>query len=194
MTMKRGTGKRVLPALFVSAVAIVSLALAGCSSGKHKASNAPSSSPAPSSSGSTLSSSAASSVPSGSTGSGAGAASGGSAGSSNPPAASQPANLPQAQIQATAAKNGLSVRLHAGEVIQVVLPPPSQQPGAKTVYTVTPAGSPALAPIAGAPGFYTGVAPGTAKVVVTQTPACPTGSACPAHVVDIGSLTVTVWK
>ena len=85
------------------------------------------------------------------------------------------------------------MRLYAGQVIQVIVPPPLQQPGANLTYTVTPASN-ALSPIAGAPGFYTGAAPGTAKIQVTQSPACPKGSNCPAHVVSIGSVTVTVWK
>ncbi len=191
MTMKRGIGKRALPVLPVTAVAMVALALAGCSGGTHKAST---SSALASSSGSAVASAPGSAVPGGSTASAGASAPGGSGASTNPPAAAPASNLPQAEIQATAAKNGLSVRLHAGQVIQVTVPAPLQQPGAHTTFTVTPAGSPALAPIAGAPGFYTGVASGTAKVVVTQTPECPKGSACPAHVVDIGSLTVTVWK
>jgi hypothetical protein len=103
-------------------------------------------------------------------------------------------NLPQAQIQATASKTGLSVRLHAGQVIQVMLPPAARQSGQTTKYELTPAGEKALTSIAGAPGFYTGAAPGKATIMVTQTPKCPHGASCPAHVVDVGSLTVTVWK
>lgn len=102
-------------------------------------------------------------------------------------------NLPQAQIQATVSKTGLSVRLHAGQVLQAILPPPAQQAGSNTKYELQPAGSKALTPIAGAPGFYTGAAPGTAKIVVTQTPKCSAGSRCQANV-DVGTLTVTVWK
>jgi hypothetical protein len=84
--------------------------------------------------------------------------------------------------------------LYVGQVIEVVLPPPAQKSGQTTVYTVTPAGSKALTPIARAPGFYTGAAAGTAKVTVTQKPKCAAGAACPAHIVEVGSLTVTVWK
>jgi hypothetical protein len=104
------------------------------------------------------------------------------------------ANLPQAQIQATVSKRGLSVRLHVGQVIEAIVPPPAQQSGSNTKYELQPAGTKALTPIADAPGFYTGAVPGTVKIVVTQTPNCPAGSDCPAHVVDVGSLSVTVWK
>lgn len=168
--------------------------LAGCTSGKHKTADG---STAPSSSGlvSTSASGGASGSAAGSA-SGSAAPSGGASGGpgSSAPGTTAAANLPQAQIQATASKTGLSVRLHAGQVIQVIVPPPARQPGETTAYSVTPSGSKALTPIAGAAGFFTGAAPGTAKIVVTQTPACPKGSACPAHVVEVGSLTVTVWK
>jgi hypothetical protein len=77
--------------------------------------------------------------------------------------------------------------------MRVTLPPTAQGPGQTTRYSLVPATSKALTPMANAPGFFTGAAAGTVKVVVSQTPSCPPGNACPAHVVNIGSVTVTVW-
>jgi len=184
------------------AIAAVGLAaaltVAGCSSGKHKAADTTPSTASLSGSASASASGSASGPPTGSPApgvSGDGAAPTGPAGAgSGSGTASPAANLPQAQIQATASKTGLSVRLHVGQVLQVILPASAQQAGQTTKYEVTPAGSAALKSIAGAPGFFTGSAPGTVKVVVTQSPNCPAGSACPAHVIAVGSLTVVVWK
>jgi hypothetical protein len=182
------------------AIAAVGLAaaltVAGCSAGKHKTADT---TPSTASISGSASGSAAGSASGPASGSPSPGVSGGgvvptSQASGGAGAASPAANLPQAQIQATASKTGLSVRLHAGQVLQVILPASAQQAGQATKYAVTPAGSAALTPIAGAPGFFTGAAPGTVKVVVTQSPECPAGSACPAHVVDVGSLTVVVWK
>jgi hypothetical protein len=101
--------------------------------------------------------------------------------------------LPFASVQVTASKTGVSIRLHKGQVMEVILPPDAKSPNQSTTYALSPAGSSVLSPIANAAGFFTGAGDGTVKIVVTQAPVCPSGSPCPAHVINVGSVTVTVW-
>ena len=185
LTRRLASRRRLTMACLAASVA-AAVALAGCSSGKHETATPSGLSPSGPTSGTAIGSPPGSPL--------ATVSGGGILPSHRASVGPVPANLPQAQIQATASKTGLSVRLHAGQVIQVILPPVAQQSGQTTKYELAPAGSKALTPIAGAPGFYTGEAPGKATITVTQTPKCPQGAACPAHVVDVGSLTVTVWK
>jgi len=191
--------RRRFAATWLTAIVVAAaVALAGCSSAKHNAATPSGQSPATISGPASGSPSGApSGAPSGPTSGSPLATVSGDGVLPSHRASAGPgvaANLPQAQIQATVSKTGLSVRLHAGQVIEAILPPPAQQSGSNTKYELQPAGSKALTPIAGAPGFYTGAAPGTVKIVVTQTPKCPVGSACPAHAVEVGTLSVTVWK
>ena len=94
---------------------------------------------------------------------------------------------------ATASLGGASVTLHVGERVDVVLPAgPASASGETTNYAVTPKGSNVLTPVAGSAGSFVGSVPGTAKVVVTQTPVCEPGKECPAHIIELGTVMVTV--
>jgi hypothetical protein len=55
-----------------------------------------------------------------------------------------------------------------------------------------PTGSAVLGVVAGSPALFRAAGAGVAKIEVTQRPSCIAGQACVAHIVVIGSVTVTV--
>jgi hypothetical protein len=82
--------------------------------------------------------------------------------------------------------------VRVGQRVDVALPGGAPASGEKTNYAVTPKGSNVLIPVAGSSGSFVGASPGTAQVVVTQTPVCEPGKECPAHIIELGTVTVTV--
>jgi hypothetical protein len=86
----------------------------------------------------------------------------------------------------------VTAELERGGILRVMLPPSARGTDEQTSYGLSPDTTHVLTPVAGAAGSYTGTADGTAQIVVTQTPKCATGSACPAHVLLIGRVTVRV--
>jgi hypothetical protein len=86
---------------------------------------------------------------------------------------------------------GAVVELASAETLQVLPPVQAPTTGVSTRYEVRPAGSPTLV-AAGPAGRFVAARPGTATIVVAQAPSCPLGQECPAHVVAVGSVRVTV--
>lgn len=99
---------------------------------------------------------------------------------------------PSPTVSVTVSTNGASVALTKGQTLQVELPAQAQKPSEKTTYGVLPSGSPVLTSVPGAAGSFTAAADGTAQVTVTQAPICSPGDECPAHIVNVGTVTVTV--
>ncbi len=84
------------------------------------------------------------------------------------------------------------MRLSKGQLLQIVLPAADRGKGQNTSYGVQPADSPILVAVGGSVGLFNAAADGVAKVQVIQEPICLTGQVCTAHVLLIGSVTVTV--
>ncbi len=84
-----------------------------------------------------------------------------------------------ANIQAPATKGGFQIRLHRGSILQVTVP--QAKAGTPVTFTLVPATSTSLTPIAGHDGYFNGAQDGVVNVTVTQ------GGAA------IGTLSVTVW-
>jgi hypothetical protein len=84
-----------------------------------------------------------------------------------------------ANIEAPATKGGLQIRLHRGLTLKVDVP--QAKAGTAVTFSLVPATSTFLTPVAGHDGFYTGADDGVVNVTVTQ------GG------VAIGTLSVTVW-
>ena len=84
-----------------------------------------------------------------------------------------------ANIEAPATKGGFQIRLHRGSTLKVDVP--QAKAGTPVVFTLVPAPSTFLTPIAGHDGYFSGAQDGAVNVTVTQ------GG------VAIGTLSVTVW-
>ena len=97
---------------------------------------------------------------------------------------------PRATVSVTVTTAGSSVALTKGQTLQVVVP--SQNPKETTKFDVLPAGSAVLTRVPGASGVFVAAGGGTAQVMVTQTPVCSPGDECPAHIVNLGTVNVTV--
>lgn len=108
--------------------------------------------------------------------------------------AGEAAPSPSSAPVATATANGASVSLRVGQRVVIALSGAAPASGEQTNYAVTSKGSNVLTPVAGSSGSFVGASPGTAKVVVTQMPVCNPGSECPAHIIELGTVTVTVTE
>ena len=100
---------------------------------------------------------------------------------------------PTADVVVAAVPNGTAVELAQAETLRVLPPQDAPSTGIATRYEVRPAGSNTLA-ATGPAGTFVAARPGTATVLVTQAPVCPSGQECAAHVVAVGSVRVTVTK
>src|SRR5690242_1069273 len=67
-------------------------------------------------------------------------------------------------VSVTVSTNGASVALSRGQTLQVELPAQAQKSSEKTTYGVLPSGSPVMASVPGAAGFFAAAADGTAQI------------------------------
>jgi hypothetical protein len=104
-----------------------------------------------------------------------------SAGTGVAASASPTATLPFAQIELPAPKAGFASRVHRGLVFKVNLNPPALPSASPLSYSLEPAGSKFVAPIARADGYCNSVADGVVTVHVKQ------------GTIELGKVTVTVW-
>jgi len=118
--------------------------------------------------------------------------SGASAGPGDAPGSRDTSASPlTADVSVTAAAGAAAV-LPKGEVVRVLLPAGATSAGGVVKYSVSPSESAVLTPVGGAPGYFAATAAGTAKVAVTRTPSCSPGVACPAYIIEVGAVSVTV--
>ena len=96
-----------------------------------------------------------------------------------------------ADVVVAAKSSGTAVELAQAETLRVLPPQDAPSTGVVTRYEVRPPGSDTLA-ATGPAGTFVAARPGTATVLVTQAPVCPSGQECAAHVVAVGSVRVTV--
>jgi hypothetical protein len=88
---------------------------------------------------------------------------------------------------------GSSVRLVKGQVMLVTVPVSMNVSASDAVkYTLDPANSTVVKPVAAKVGYFTAAADGTVTISVTSQPTCSAGVACAAHVLNVGVITVTV--
>jgi hypothetical protein len=102
-----------------------------------------------------------------------------------------PSSASSADVIVVATPAGSAVELASAQTLQVLPPPKAPTTGVFTRYEVQPAGSPTLV-ATGPAGRFVAARPGTATILVAQAPRCPIGQECPAHVVAVGSVRVTV--
>jgi hypothetical protein len=99
---------------------------------------------------------------------------------------------PTAAIQVEANKARVATSLKKNTVAHVVLPPVDEGDGQGTTYEIQPAGTAVLKPVPNFPGYFTGVADGTATVVVRQQSPCVRGNSCSGKPTDVGSVVLTI--
>jgi hypothetical protein len=108
------------------------------------------------------------------------------------PSSAAPGSVAPATTRVTVTPAGAAVQLATGASLQIVLPASGGGGAQTTTYGVTPPGTAILAPVVGTPGLFTAVGDGVTKIEVTQAPVCAAGQVCVAHILLVGSVTVTV--
>jgi hypothetical protein len=99
---------------------------------------------------------------------------------------------PTAAIQVEANKARVATSLKKNTIAHVVLPPVDEGNGQGTTYEIQPAGTAVLKPVPNFPGYFRGVADGTATVVVRQQSPCARGNSCSGKPTDVGSVVFTI--